>query len=319
MYHIVPTILDFIWRSIRLHGERQKKFRDTFLRIDPHAKDTLHSPHYIFCSNNVQNSIYVQVNKVYVLILKRLLVVIRDTCILVKEYQALKYLVSRISSTEVGKRGQCQHHRWRRPSKRCYIANRIRFETSHHWLTYRSSKSVRLRPVAIRIAMLIMMNAVTTPRTQEALQQRLVKRKRLVENVLLAWIIHLIHLLWRCNDRNHILGVRTRTETHKALTIQINLITVGMVRQQQTQRPPLREGGVPCPFPWKLHEMLQYYCPNNADTEPSPEPSIVTWNTDGTAFAVLDVPKFVQTILPRYGSTLSLSRSIMKQFKNPHI
>ena len=62
----------------------------------------------------------------------------------------------------------------------------------------------------------------------------------------------------------------------------------------------IARGGVPCPFPWKLHEMLDYCCPQNDTNEPSPEPPLVTWNTTGTAFAVLDASRFVQAILPRY-------------------
>lgn len=57
--------------------------------------------------------------------------------------------------------------------------------------------------------------------------------------------------------------------------------------------------GVTCPFPWKLHDMLKYCCPQNG-LESSSEPPIVIWNPTGTAFAVLDVNRFVQAILPRY-------------------
>lgn len=59
------------------------------------------------------------------------------------------------------------------------------------------------------------------------------------------------------------------------------------------------KGGATCPFPWKLHDMLKYCCPQNG-LEPSFEPPIVIWNSSGTAFAVLDVNKFVEAILPRY-------------------
>jgi HSF-type DNA-binding len=60
----------------------------------------------------------------------------------------------------------------------------------------------------------------------------------------------------------------------------------------------IARGGVACPFPWKLHEMLDYCCPEHITNQS--EPLIVTWNEDGTAFAVLDTKAFVQTILPRY-------------------
>lgn len=63
----------------------------------------------------------------------------------------------------------------------------------------------------------------------------------------------------------------------------------------------IARGGVSCPFPWKLHEMLEFCCSgNNSDPASKSEQQIVAWNEAGTAFAVLDAKTFVQTILPRY-------------------
>ena len=68
----------------------------------------------------------------------------------------------------------------------------------------------------------------------------------------------------------------------------------------------IARGGVSCPFPWKLHEMLEFCCPENGTlrtanaSSPQNEPTIVKWNPEGTAFAVLDSKLFVQSILPRY-------------------
>jgi HSF-type DNA-binding len=56
--------------------------------------------------------------------------------------------------------------------------------------------------------------------------------------------------------------------------------------------PSIARGGVACPFPWKLHDMLDL-CSGESDP-------LVTWNPDGTAFCVLNAKAFVQTILPRY-------------------
>jgi HSF-type DNA-binding len=53
----------------------------------------------------------------------------------------------------------------------------------------------------------------------------------------------------------------------------------------------IARGGVACPFPWKLHDMLDM-CSEERDP-------LVTWNGDGTAFCVLNAKAFVQTILPR--------------------
>jgi hypothetical protein len=64
---------------------------------------------------------------------------------------------------------------------------------------------------------------------------------------------------------------------------------------------PIARGGVACPFPWKLHDMLEYCCSDNGDCDSTVRcdyHNIVTWNDEGTAFGVVDTPRFVKTILP---------------------
>jgi HSF-type DNA-binding len=65
---------------------------------------------------------------------------------------------------------------------------------------------------------------------------------------------------------------------------------------------PIARGGVACPFPWKLHDMLEYCCcSSDKDSTKNPDcHNIVTWNEEGTAFGVMDTLRFVQTILPLY-------------------
>lgn len=55
---------------------------------------------------------------------------------------------------------------------------------------------------------------------------------------------------------------------------------------------PIPRGGVACPFPWKLHEMLEFVHSNDME-------HIVSWDEKGTAFSVNDVPVFVKSILPK--------------------
>ena len=95
----------------------------------------------------------------------------------------------------------------------------------------------------------------------------------------------------------------------------------------------IARGGVSCPFPWKLHEMLDYCCRSNTttttttttgtttnhdhgndDDDESFGGRIVTWNANGTAFAVLDAKPFVQTILPRYVSISCFHHELLHTF-----
>lgn len=59
-----------------------------------------------------------------------------------------------------------------------------------------------------------------------------------------------------------------------------------------TPSVPVARGGVACPFPWKLHEMLEY-----VSETPGLE-SVVSWDELGTSFAVHKPVVFVGTILP---------------------
>jgi hypothetical protein len=71
--------------------------------------------------------------------------------------------------------------------------------------------------------------------------------------------------------------------------------------QQASIESTIARGGVACPFPWKLHDMLEFCCDTTAmNYDTSSQSQIVTWNETGTAFAVLNAKVFVQTILPRY-------------------
>lgn len=55
---------------------------------------------------------------------------------------------------------------------------------------------------------------------------------------------------------------------------------------------PIAKGGVACPFPWRLHEMLEYV--HKSELE-----HIVSWENKGKAFTVHDSKAFVTHILPR--------------------
>lgn len=55
---------------------------------------------------------------------------------------------------------------------------------------------------------------------------------------------------------------------------------------------PIARGGVACPFPWKLHEMLDFVHTNQME-------DIVSWDNKGAAFSVNNVSAFVKSILPR--------------------
>jgi HSF-type DNA-binding len=56
---------------------------------------------------------------------------------------------------------------------------------------------------------------------------------------------------------------------------------------------PIAKGGVACPFPWRLHEMLEYVHTNEME-------HIASWDDKGKAFTVHDSKAFVSRILPRY-------------------
>jgi hypothetical protein len=77
-----------------------------------------------------------------------------------------------------------------------------------------------------------------------------------------------------------------------------------------THHDSIARGGVACPFPWKLHDMLEYCTSNEYDDctgiTDATIPNLVTWNRNGTAFAVLNAKLFVQVILPRYVATVVL-------------
>jgi hypothetical protein len=55
---------------------------------------------------------------------------------------------------------------------------------------------------------------------------------------------------------------------------------------------PVAKGGVLCPFPWKLHEMLEFI-------EENGHHNIASWNPDEHSFTVRDSTSFVQDVMPR--------------------
>ena len=71
--------------------------------------------------------------------------------------------------------------------------------------------------------------------------------------------------------------------------------------KKSKNKDSIARGGVACPFPWKLHDMLDY-CMSSSSSELGDDipQHIVSWNATGTAFAVLNSKVFVQQILPRY-------------------
>jgi len=57
----------------------------------------------------------------------------------------------------------------------------------------------------------------------------------------------------------------------------------------------IAKGGVPVPFPWRLHDMLDAMEQQGKD-------DIVTWQPHGLAFLVKDPKAFVEQIMPHYFS-----------------
>jgi hypothetical protein len=55
---------------------------------------------------------------------------------------------------------------------------------------------------------------------------------------------------------------------------------------------PVAKGGVLCPFPWKLHEMLEFLDENGLQ-------DIASWNPDEHSFTVRDCTSFVEDVMPR--------------------
>jgi hypothetical protein len=62
--------------------------------------------------------------------------------------------------------------------------------------------------------------------------------------------------------------------------------------QQNETEQAIAKGGVACPFPWKLHEML------NA-TEEEALHRIVSWCSHGRAFLVHQPKEFAAVVMPR--------------------
>jgi len=66
----------------------------------------------------------------------------------------------------------------------------------------------------------------------------------------------------------------------------------------------IAKGGVPVPFPWRLHDMLDAMEKQGKD-------DIVTWQPHGLAFLVKDPKAFVEQIMPHYFSQSKVSPGIV--------
>ena len=62
----------------------------------------------------------------------------------------------------------------------------------------------------------------------------------------------------------------------------------------------IAKGGVACPFPWKLHEMLEAVAGESLE-------NVVCWQPHGRAFVVKDPKQFVEKVLHRYVDMLAAS------------
>lgn len=62
---------------------------------------------------------------------------------------------------------------------------------------------------------------------------------------------------------------------------------------EETETETIARGGVACPFPWRLHEML-------LTVEQEGNDHIVSWQPHGFAFKVHNPKEFVEEVLTRY-------------------
>lgn len=65
-----------------------------------------------------------------------------------------------------------------------------------------------------------------------------------------------------------------------------------VVGDYEDENGPIARGGVACPFPWRLHDMLAY-------TEEQNLEDVVSWDEEGNGFSVYETDSFVKQILPR--------------------
>jgi hypothetical protein len=66
----------------------------------------------------------------------------------------------------------------------------------------------------------------------------------------------------------------------------------GFYEAPHEENPAIAKGGVACPFPWRLHEMLKV-------TEEEGLQRIVSWCSHGRAFLVHQPKEFAASVMPR--------------------
>ena len=66
-----------------------------------------------------------------------------------------------------------------------------------------------------------------------------------------------------------------------------------MTKKNKEEESMMKRGGVACPFPWRLHDMLAAVEQENLE-------HIVSWQPHGRAFRVDKPSEFVEKVLPRY-------------------
>lgn len=92
----------------------------------------------------------------------------------------------------------------------------------------------------------------------------------------------------------------TNTTSTKTTTMLLKCFTSSKSRTTKTKRgeslpsddEAIAKGGVACPFPWRVHHMLQA-------AEKEGLQDIVSWQPHGRAFLVRKPKEFVEKILPR--------------------
>ena len=74
----------------------------------------------------------------------------------------------------------------------------------------------------------------------------------------------------------------------------------------------IAKGGVPVPFPWRLHDMLD-------SMEQQGKDDIVTWQPHGLAFLVKDPKAFVEQIMPHYFSQSKVRPDFVLDLRKPPV
>jgi hypothetical protein len=77
--------------------------------------------------------------------------------------------------------------------------------------------------------------------------------------------------------------------------ISCSIVPSADVGGSATAGNSIAKGGVPVPFPWRLHDMLDAM-------EQQGKNDVVTWQPHGLAFLVKDPKAFVEQVMPHYFS-----------------